>query len=82
MNGEYVLNWLIEDADRNANDYYPNIWQYKLEDYLYELNSRRDIDLPQSISLNNLPDEKQTISILREAFKNRLSIISLILNYY
>ena len=54
MNGEYVLNWLIEDADRNANDCYLDIWQNKLEDYLYELNSRRDIDLPQDFSLNNL----------------------------
>jgi len=50
MNGEYVLNWLIEDAERNANDIYPDIWQYKLEDQLYELNSRRDINLPAGIS--------------------------------
>lgn len=27
MNGEYVLNWLIEDADRNANEIYPDIWE-------------------------------------------------------
>lgn len=81
MNGEYVLNWLIEDADRNANEIYPDIWQYKLEDCLYELNSRRDIDLPQDISLNDLPKEEKAISILRESFKNNISKISLVLNY-
>ena len=81
MNGEYVLNWLIEDADRNANEIYPDIWQYKLEDCLYKLNSRRDIDLPQDISLNDLPKEEKAISILREAFKNNISKISLVLNY-
>ena len=59
MNGEQVLNWMIEDANQNANNYYPDIWQCKLEDYLYELNSRREITLPQEISSNNLPDEKK-----------------------
>jgi hypothetical protein len=81
MNSEYILNWLIEDTERNANDIYPDLWQYRLEDQLYELNSRRDINLPAGISLNNLPKEEDAISILQDAFKNKISFISLILNY-
>jgi hypothetical protein len=81
LNGEFVLNWLIEDAERNANDYYPDIWENKLEDQLYELNSRREIDLPAGISLKDPPEEKEAISILKDTFKNRTSYISLILNY-
>jgi hypothetical protein len=81
MNGEYILNWLIEDTERNANGIYPDLWQYRLEDQLYELNSRSDINLPAGISLNNLPKEEDAISILQDNFKNKISFISLILNY-
>jgi len=81
MNGEQILNWLIEDTNKNADDYYPDLWELKLEDYLYELNSRRDINVPQGLYSDNLPSEEEVISILNEAFKNKISLISLILNY-
>jgi len=81
MNGEHVISWLIEDADRNAEECYPDIWEYKLEDHLYELNSRRDIDLPSGISPNSPPSENKAISILKETFKNKISLITLVLNY-
>jgi hypothetical protein len=81
MNGEQILNWLIDDTNKNANDCYPDIWEYKLEDFLYELNSRRDIKVPQGLSLDSLPNEEKVISILNETFKNKISLISFILNY-
>lgn len=82
MNGEHVINWLIEDAERNADDCYVNIWEDTLGNLLYELNSRRYIYLPEFISSNNLPNEKDAVSILRDTFKNKISHISLILNYF
>lgn len=81
MNGEHILSWLIEDADRNAEECYPDIWEYKLEDYLFELNSRRDIGLPEGISPSSPPNEDKTILILKETFKNKISLITLALNY-
>lgn len=83
MNGQHVLNWLIEDAERSADDHYPDVWENEIEDLLFELNSRRIIkDIPKFILANNPPSERKAISILRDAFKNDISKISLVLNYY
>jgi hypothetical protein len=82
MNGEHVINWLIEDTERNAEDCYVDIWEDTLGNLLHELNSRRDIYLPEFILSNNPPHEKDAISILRDTFKNKISTISLILNYF
>ncbi len=37
MNGEYVLNWLIEDADRNANDCYLGGFRFSIKKQCFKL---------------------------------------------
>jgi hypothetical protein len=50
----------------------------KLQEALYELNNRREVDLPSS-----LPKKpEQMIPVLREHFKDDVTFISLVLNYH
>lgn len=82
MNDEQILFWLVDDAKQNAEKVYLDVWQNELENLLSGINSGRDIILPSSISSKNLPEENKVISILKESFKNKLSNISLVLNYF
>jgi hypothetical protein len=82
MNAEVVLKWLIEDANKNAERFYNvDVWQRDLNDLISEINSRRNISLPNAIISKYMVDEEEIISILNDKYKNNISNISLILNY-
>lgn len=80
MNKYLLLNWLLEDLERNVNHYYNSnaIKEFKLEDALYAINSRREVLLPPSLPKS----PEKMIPTLREHFKDNVTFISLVLNYY
>lgn len=80
MNKNLILNWLLQDTEKQADRYYDygSIKKFKLEDSLHELNNRREITLPPS--LPKTPGKM--IPVLRKHFKNNVTLISLVLNHY
>lgn len=77
MNNQQILNWLMEDAEKYADEYY-GFQEENLEEKLYSLNGRNKLELPSS-----LPKAKdEMISILRKHFNDNVNIISLVLNHY
>lgn len=81
MNKDQIFTWLLEDAEKYADEYYAGeccgIPEENLGEKLYSLNMRKEIDLP------SLPDNKEEmVSFLRKHFNNDVNIISLILNHY
>ena len=91
MNGLYVLESLLEDAERYATEFYDGQYssRFSIEDKLLELNSRRPLHLPNdfyktvkdSSSEGAHAQEIELISYLRESFKNNITFISLVLNH-
>ena len=80
MNKYLLFDWLLQDLERNLDTYYNSeaIKEFKLEDASYEINNRREIALPPT--LPKTPEKM--IPILREHFKENVTFISLVLNYY
>lgn len=91
MNGQELLAMLLDDAEKNAVEFYDS-FSYNLnrniEDKFHELNSRRPIkNMPTdfydkiNLSRNTNIAETEHISYLRELFKENITFISLALNY-
>jgi hypothetical protein len=91
MNSIYVVNLLLENAERFSSEFYDGSYAYDLDtgikDLLLELNNRRPLNIPpdfnnaiQSFKLDDNEENKLT-SYIRNTFKNDISSISLILNY-
>ncbi len=80
MNKNLLLSWLLEDLEKNLDSYYDTeaIKELSLEDALYWINNQKEVVLPPS--LPNTPE--QMIPPLRTHFKDNVTFISLILNYY
>lgn len=91
MDSRRISEWLLKDAERDAEryygaPYYPFDKDYDLEDLIYELRNRREIpsELRQKIEKitktkkNN--SDNQIILELQRLFGNNISLISLILN--
>lgn len=82
MNKEILLQWILEDAEKNHHHYtFEDGSEDKLDDVLREdLRSlaKRDVMLPRSIPSN--PDK--VIPILRSHFKDNVTLISRVLNHY
>lgn len=80
MNKYLLFEWILNDLEKNLENYYPakTIENLKLEDVLFELNNRKLVDLP--LSLPQTPEEM--IPILREHFKDDVTRISLLLNHH
>jgi hypothetical protein len=82
MNKVLVLDWLLNDIDQHADDFYGAISESRkdvpLEEALRELNNWRDTILPPS-----LPKTwDKMIPVLRKHFKDNVTFISLVLNRY
>jgi hypothetical protein len=83
VNESLVLDWLLYDAERNADRYYDELQEISLQgsglrEVLYELNNRREIALPSS--LPKIPGKM--IPVLREHFNDNVTFISLVLNHH
>lgn len=78
MNKLLLLHWLLEDVKDYADKQYEWHKEARLEEDLYELNTRRDISLPPS--LPKTPEKM--MPILRKHFKDNVTFISLVLNHY
>lgn len=96
MNGLHILNWLLEDSERNATEFYNGAFPYnsnaELEDMLLELNSRRHLLLSKAFydtikkssknhNSRNHHNDNKINSYVKEVFKNNITMISLVLNY-
>jgi len=74
-----VLEWLSVLADVSCEDYVSHISDTdNLEDILFQVNSRKDISLPPSLPVKS----DQMIPVLREHFKDNVTLISLVLSHY
>jgi len=74
MNKQVILSWLLKEAEEHEARYRSTS---TIEAALVELNNRREIALPVSIPGN--PEE--AISLLREHFKDNVTLVSLVLNH-
>ena len=91
MNSIYIVNLLLENAERFSSEFYEESYAYDLDigikDLLLELNNRRPLNIPpdfnntiQSFKMDDY-EENRLKSYLRDILKNDISSISLILNY-
>lgn len=77
MNKNQVLNWLLDDAEKYADEYYEN-HENNLEEDLYQINIRKKIELPPSLPKN----KDEMIPVIRKHFKDNINFISMVLNHY
>lgn len=66
------------DDESEFDDAYPISDLENLEGHLQELNNRKEISLPEFLPMK----EGQMIQVLREHFKDNVTFISLVLNYF
>lgn len=91
MNGLYVLNLLLESAERYSSEFYNGSFAYDsnttIENILLELNNRRPLNIStdffdkiKAIESNNKDIDDSMESYLRDIFRNDITSISLVLN--
>lgn len=83
MNKELLLRWILQDAERHAHYLKPEAdspaeLSELLRQELYELNRRSRVSLPKTV-----PDTaEKLIPILREQFRDQVTLVSRVLNHY
>lgn len=76
MNESMVLDWLLQDAEKNGDRHYRQ--GIKLEEALRELNNRQENPLPASLPKS----PEKMVPVLREHFKDKVTFISLVLSHH
>jgi len=78
MNKHKLLEWALRDAQEIEDDFICPIPDTELDDVLFELHNRRPVK-----ELPSLPkDPEAMIRVLRNHFKNNVSLVSLVLNHH
>jgi hypothetical protein len=87
MNKQKMLDWLINEAALKADQYYDGLLETRhesqpsIDDLLYELNGRSDLELPRRIPGN--PEEApEAFAEENPQFHHRVDLISLLLRHY
>lgn len=80
MNKILLFNWLLEDLGKHLDDYYDAkiIAKLGLNEALYRINNQTEVDLPPSFPKT----PERMIPVLRSYFKDKVTFISLVLNYH
>jgi hypothetical protein len=84
MNEQIVLEWLLNFVDESMNDVIEegdedySDPECSLEEGLYELNNRKEIELPAQIPTNH----EKLVEVLRKHFSDNVNLISYTLRHY
>jgi hypothetical protein len=82
VNKELLLDWVLEDAEKNEDHYRPES-RSQAEPYELLLEDLRSLGGDKIALPSSLPSTPgRMISCLRSHFKNNVTLISRVLNFY